>query len=215
MAMERETTGLYFSGHPMDEYREAVRKIGAKGIGSIISDFAREDGPREFSDDQTVTIAGVVSSVRTRTTKNNSLMAYIVLEDDTGAIELLAFQRALDKGGGYVTDNAALIIKGRISLRDEKEPQIIVDGIRPLNDLSVVPAEKIDKKRKKIYVRLRSDKDEVFKRIERILVMFPGSDQMVIYFEDTKKRMGANCIIHEALVTELCEILGDENVVVK
>ena len=45
--------------------------------------------------------------------------------------------------------------------------------------------------------------------------MFPGQERMVIFFEDTKKRLGAPCLIHSALVEELTELLGKENVVVK
>ena len=126
MAMEKEMTGLYLSGHPMDEYRDAARRAGAVPIGPILEDFANEDGPQDYIDGQRVTLAGVVESSRTRTTKNGTLMAYIQLEDDTGTMELLAFQRALDAGGGYVAANAALLVTGRISVRDEKEPQLMV-----------------------------------------------------------------------------------------
>ena len=45
MTMEKATTGLYLSGHPMDHYREIVRKLNAPSIVSILADFAREDGP--------------------------------------------------------------------------------------------------------------------------------------------------------------------------
>jgi DNA polymerase-3 subunit alpha len=144
-------------------------------------------------------------------------MSYIMLEDDTGAIELIAFQRALDTGGGYVFENAPLIIKGRISLRDEKDPQIVVDSIRPLSDISDIPvsAKEDADTNKKLYIRLPASDDPALKKIELILVMFPGNDKMVIYFEDTKKRIGTNCIIHDALVSELSDMLGPGNVVVK
>ena len=135
MAMERETTGLYLSGHPMDEYRDLARRAGAVSIGAVLSDFA-EGQPQRFRDNQEITLAGVVASSKTRTTRNNSLMSYITLEDDTGMMELIAFQRALDTGGSYVQDAAALLVRGRISLRDEKEPQLMVDSIRPLTELT-------------------------------------------------------------------------------
>ena len=45
--------------------------------------------------------------------------------------------------------------------------------------------------------------------------MFPGTQQMILYCEKEKKRIGAPCLIHEALVEELTERLGKENVVVK
>ncbi|MEI3086096.1 MAG: OB-fold nucleic acid binding domain-containing protein [Oscillospiraceae bacterium] len=136
MALEKETTGLYLSGHPIDGYRDAVRRIGAVPLGTLLGDLASDDGEHRFADNQLVTVAGVVASSKTRTTRNNTLMSYIQLEDDTGSMELMAFQRALDSGGAYIKDNAALVIKGRISIRDEKEPQIIVESIRPLSDMN-------------------------------------------------------------------------------
>ena len=45
--------------------------------------------------------------------------------------------------------------------------------------------------------------------------MFPGTQQMILYCEAEKKRIGARCLIHEGLVLELEELLGRENVVVK
>lgn len=210
MAMERDMTGLYLSGHPMDEYRDAARKAGAVNIGAIISDFADENGPQRFSDDQPVTIAGIVSSRRTRTTKNGTLMAYIQLEDDTGSMELLAFQRALDSGGSYVSDNAALLVRGRISVRDEKEPQLVVDTIRPISD-TAGPDGRYARPRK-LWVRLPTADKRLMRRIELLQEMFPGDDRMIVYFADTGRRLGAECVIMDSLVRELEELLGSENV---
>ena len=223
MAMEKETTGLYLTGHPMDDYRAAVRRAGAVPIGAIMSDFAEDGGPKRFEDNQYVTIAGVVASKRTRTTKNNTLMCYIQLEDDTGSMELIAFQRALDAGGGYIAENAPLIIKGRISVRDEKEPQLMVDSIRPLSDLDISAEREAAAqpqpsgadaaaRDKKLWVKLRSRDSREFRRIELLLEMFPGSQRLIICFEDGSGRLGAECSIHPALVRELGEMLGEKNV---
>ena len=219
MSMERETTGLYLSGHPMDEYRDRARDAGAVSIGAILSDFA-EGQPERFSDNQEVTVAGVVTASKTRTTKSSSLMSYITLEDDTGSMELIAFQRALDQGGAYIKDDAALLIRGRISLRDEKEPQLMVDNIRPLSDLDKLPPPPRQepnpmRQDQTLYVRLPSRDDPLFEKIKLILTMFPGDGRIVVYFEDTKKRMGAPCLLHEALIAELRERCGEANVVLK
>ena len=66
-----------------------------------------------------------------------------------------------------------------------------------------------------LWVKLPSRDDPVFRRIELILTMFPGTEPMVVYFADTKKRAGARCVIHPALVQELRELLGEQNVVIK
>ena len=64
-------------------------------------------------------------------------------------------------------------------------------------------------------MRLKSEQNPMRRRLELLLTMFPGQERMVIFFEDTKKRLGAPCLIHSALVEELTELLGEENVVVK
>ena len=229
MAMEKETTGLYLTGHPMDEYRAAVKKIGASPIGAVMNDFAAEDGPRSFADGQYITVAGVVAGARTRPTKNNSLMSYITLEDDTGAMEVIAFQRVLDQSSTFIKDNAALIVRGRISVRDEKEPQLMADTIRPIEEADSMKAAAArpdgapkptphgddPAAQQKLWVKLPAADDPRIKRIELILTMFPGQQQMVIYCAREKRKLTARCIIHDSLVAELKEMLGEENVVVK
>jgi DNA polymerase-3 subunit alpha len=212
MSMEKETTGLYLSGHPMDQYREIARRRGAVTIGSILADFSREDGPKDYRDGQRVSIAGVISTYRTRTTRNNTLMAYVNLEDDTAAMELLCFARVLEESGGYVRENFAILATGRISVRDEKEPQLMVDSIRPLSDLDEEAAAAAGEK---LYLRFPNEADPRLRKVRLALSFFPGENAVVCYFADSKKRVGTQCQIHPALVADLKERLGEENVVVK
>ena len=225
MIMEKETTGLYLTGHPMDEYRDAVKKIGAQSIGVVMNDLASDTVPHSFADGQMITIAGVVDAVKTRPTKNNSLMSYITLEDDTGTMELIAFQRVLDRSGEYIKENAPLIVRGTISVRDEKEPQLMVETLRPITDADVMRAPGAERRggnsqtgaaeNSKLWVKLPTESDPRRARIELILTMFPGTQQLVIYCEREKKKLAARCCIHDSLIAELQEMLGNENVVVK
>ena len=211
MTMEKEVTGLYLTGHPMDAYREIARKRGAVTIGSILNDFDGEEGPQRFRDGERVAVAGVIATYKTRTTRNNTLMAYVNLEDDTASMELLCFSRVLGESGGYIRENNAVLVTGRISVRDEKEPQIMVDTIAPLNQGETQQQEK----EPRLYIRMPSRQDPRMRKVELVLSFFPGEGQAVLYFEDTKKRYGARCLIHPALIQDLKERLGEENVVVK
>ncbi|MEG1879486.1 MAG: DNA polymerase III subunit alpha, partial [Pseudoflavonifractor sp.] len=160
MTMEKETTGLYLSGHPMDEYREAARRQRAVSIGAILSDFAQENGATDFQDGQKITVGGVVTASKTKTTKNNTLMAYVTLEDDSGAMELLIFARVLGESGSYIKENMPLLVTGRISVRDEKAPQIMVDHVRPLTENDAAAPPKPDaEKPKRLFVRIPSAED--------------------------------------------------------
>lgn len=216
MNMEHEITGLYLSGHPMEEYRNAAAQIGAVTIGSIFEDFSLEEQER-YSDGQKITVAGIITATKTRATKNNTLMAYITLEDGSGTMEILVFQRALDMSGNYIKENMPVSITGRLSVRDENDPQIVADIVEPLDGKVILPGtESIQNdKDRKLYVRLKSADDPVYERIKSILFMFPGTQQMIIYFEDSGKRVGTRCVIHRALVAELQKMLGKGNVITK
>ena len=220
MAMEKETTGLYLSGHPMDEYRQLARRCGATPIGDILGDFGSEQGPAKYRDEQKIVVAGVISRYQTKTTRNNSLMAYVTLEDDTGTMELLVFSRTLSDSSNYIYENSPILVSGKISVRDEKEPQILCDQIRPLGDpaLEEQAAQRQQNKKpqgQKLYLKIPCREDGRMRKIKLILSMFPGEGQAILYFEDTQKRLGTPCVIHPALVSEMKELLGEGNVVVK
>ena len=213
LAMERETTGLFISGHPMEEYRQAAQQVGAVRITSIMSDFAQEGGSVKFSDGQRVVIAGIITSVRRKTTKSNSMMAYVVIEDDGVSMEMLVFARTLNESGNYLREDMAVYCGGRISVRDEKEPQLMADYIRPLADLDDrLPMQEPEKT---LYIKIPSVESPVYRRSKLVLSMFPGDTRTVLYIADTKKRLGGHCLIDDALLNELRELLGEENVVVK
>ena len=213
MRMEKETTGLYLTGHPMDEYRQEARKHHAVTLGSITGDFKEETGPQQYSDGQRVTVAGIISSVKTKTTKSNSLMAYVTLEDDTAAMELLCFSRVLTDSGAYLKANTPVIVQGKISVRDEKEPQIMVDRVQPLVTGGEAPAAAASDRRT-LWVKL-PDGGAYFTWLRRLFSMFPGEQPAVIYLADSGKKLRAQCLHHNALFDELTEQLGAKNVVVK
>ena len=215
MQMEKEVTGLYLSGHPMDAYRDSLRRLGVASIGAILGDFSAE-GQHRFQDGQSVSVAGVVSSVRTRPTKNKSLMSYVVLEDDSGAMELIVFQKVLDQAGRFLQENAVLFVRGRISARDDKEPQLMAEALLPLEQ-AIADARRAaeDAREKTLFVKIPSRSDRAMRRLELLLTMFPGREPLVIWCEAERKKLAARCRIHPALIQELRLILGEDSVVVK
>lgn len=216
MSMEHEVTGLYLSGHPMDDYRAPAKAAGAVPLGLILSDFASNEGPRRFRDDQKLLLAGIIDAVKTKPTKNNSMMAYITLDDGSGTMELLCFQRVLDQCGSYLGPGAPVYISGRLSVRDEKDPQLVVDSVRPLTtEMPVETPPQTSPAGKKLWLKLPGESSPDYPRIRRVLTMFPGTTPLVLYFEDTKVRRGSRCLLHQALLDELKSILGEANVVVK
>ena len=215
MAMEKETTGIYISGHPMDDYRQYL-----KGTHVVpIADLMAEESP--YRDDQTVSVAGIVQSVKMKTTRNNSMMAYVSVEDDTAAIEMLAFSNVLNQYGGYLKENSPVVITGRLSIRDEKEPQIVINRARPITDFSERPAVEEEPQRNTVvaaetlYLKLPSEQDPVYRKVRAIVNMFPGNGKVVLFFADTRLRRAAQAAFDGRMLAELKNILGDGNVVLK
>ncbi len=225
MRQEKEITGLYLSGHPMHAYRELAQRAGAVRIASIGEDFAQEGGPTVYRDEQQIAVAGVVTAYRTRTTRNNSLMAYATVEDETGSIELLCFARTMEKCGRLLAVGSAVLVRGKLSVRDEKPPQILCDAVYALRKGDGVPTEQNVRTArqagvemlpgKTLWLRLPSVDDPALQHINRVIRMFPGYTPAKLVFTDTGRRMGATCLLAKSLVEELTEVLGQENVVVR
>ena len=214
LAMEKETTGIYISGHPMDDYRPFLKNTHVVHIGDLMGEES------SFQDDQIVSVAGIVQNVKMKTTRNNSMMSYVTVEDDTAAIEMLAFSNVLNQYGGYLRENSAVVITGRLSIRDEKEPQIVINRARPISDyadgsVQPEPAPQQRNRNATLYLRLPSEQDRLYPKIKAILNMFPGENGAVLYFADTRKRRGTRCMIAESMLRELNNLLGKENVVLK
>ena len=213
MLMEKETTGIYISGHPMDDYRSFLVGSHVVPIGKIM------DEESTYQDDQIVSVAGIVQTIKMKTTRNNSMMAYVTVEDDTASIEMLVFSTVLNQYGGYLRENQPVVVTGRLSLRDDKEPQIIVNRARPITDFSernlVVEAAAQSKLSGTLYIRLTGEDDPAYRKVKAMINMFPGQMPVVLFFADTKKRRGSRCELDVRLIRELENVLGKENVVLK
>ena len=214
--LEKETMGIYISGHPMDDYRGLLRNTHVVHIADLM------DEEKNFQDDQIVSVAGIVQAVKMKTTRSNSMMAYVTVEDDTAAIEMLAFSNVLNQYGGYLKENSPVVVTGRLSIRDEKEPQIVINRARPMSDFAnqeIVPGPEDTKQNRihqgTLYLRLPTEDQKLYPKIKAILNMFPGDSGVVLYFADTRQRRGTRCVIMDSMLQELKNVLGEANVVLK
>jgi len=102
-----------------------------------------------------------------------------------------------------------------VSLRDDKEPQLIIKDARPMSDYSKPPRIVQPPSQGTLYLRLATEDNRIFPKVRSIINMFPGDRQAVVYFADTKQRRGAKCALDQRMIDELKRLLGEENVVVK
>ena len=220
MAMEKETTGIYISGHPMDDYRNYLKGTSVVPISALTGEES------QFKDEQIVSIAGIVQTIKMKMTRNNSMMAYVTVEDDTASIELIVFSNALNEHGGYLRENAPVVVVGKLSVREDKEPQIIVNRVRPMSDFAdpaqrkvmeqfIPHAQPVRPLEGTLYLRLPTENTPLQRKVRAILNMFPGENPAVLFFADTRLRRGTRCQLRQNMLDELRNVLGEANVVLK
>ena len=213
LMLEKETTGLYLSGHPMDQYRRQLKGLPILPIVQVVGEEAT------VKDEALVTVAGIIQSVKQKTTRNNSVMAYVTLEDDTAAVELLVFSNALSQCGAWLREGNALVAWGKVSIRDEKAPQIILNRGSSIEEYRSAAqrttSEEPKPKCAKLYLRLPSEDSLEYKKSRAILNMFPGAVDTVLFFADTRVRRGTRCDPDPIMLQELKSLLGADSVVEK
>lgn len=207
LTLEKAATGLYLSGHPLSEYRAQIEAANAAPISEILESFT-EGSVGTVQDGDTVTIAGVILTKKNKNTRNDSLMAFVTLEDMSGSIEALVFPKVLTRYAPLLAEEAVVSMTGKVSAREGEEPKLICDAVAPLAGAAV-------KKPKKLYLRLRSADDPNLARVERVTAIFDGTTPLIYYFGDEKKYSpaAAGVEVTAGMLARLNEILGADNVV--
>jgi DNA polymerase-3 subunit alpha len=142
LAMEKEMLGLYVTGHPLQEYEDEIREqvsinsseLAESGEEAAPGRAGSEIAPagRMLHDGMLVTVGGIITGKKTKTTRSNNLMAFVTLEDMYGSMEIIVFPTVLSKYGALLAEESLVFIDGRISMKEEEQPKIICDTVRPI-----------------------------------------------------------------------------------
>lgn len=141
LAMEKEMLGLYVSGHPLDEYKSILDGNVTLYSSDLFVDTSEDEtgdiniAAKKLEDSMKVVVGGIVNSRKTKTTKSNNLMAFIGLEDLFGAMEILVFPTIYEKFSQLLQPESIIIIKGKLSLREDEQPKIICEEVFPIKSL--------------------------------------------------------------------------------
>lgn len=206
LRLEKEVTGIYFSGHPLQEYEGYSRQIGASKISDILS--------QKFKDGSRVNIVAIISSIKTKTLKNGNVILYCVAEDLYSSIDITAFNATFSLYKQFFVENNIVLLSGRISEREDRPTEIICDKISPIGDEKMnIP---IAKKPPTVYIRIPSISSDCVEKLKKIFENNKGDSEVFLYCEDTKKKFSPPDnlkISHENDVIEkICEIIGNKNV---
>ena len=126
LAMEKEMTGVYITGHPMMEYEKYMEQYPVNLLTILES---REEGLS--LDGKEVTLPCIIQSRRNRTTKTNRLMANLVIEDLYAQMNAMVFPGVVERLNFVLQPDALVLLKGRVSIREEEDPMLLVDDAKP------------------------------------------------------------------------------------
>lgn len=187
LAMEKEMTGLYLSGHPLDEYKKSLELQTSTTIETVFESYEMieegiandVDGEGTMSeeppinDNDTVIIGGILTEVKQKVTRNNTIMAFLTLEDLSGSIEVIVFPRTLEKLRNLIQPDSIVKIKGRISIKEDELPKLICETIEGL--------EKINSE--KLYIKVNTEEDvrNVNTEIKKIISGCEGNTAVYVF----------------------------------
>lgn len=187
LAMEKEMTGLYLSGHPLDDYKESLRLQTSTTIDKIMytKEILEENvdtdltvalqgyNERVIQDGTRVVVAGIISEVSRKVTRNNTMMAFIRIEDLTASMEVIVFPKTLEKVNSLINADALVVIRGRVSVNEEELPKILCEDITPLEKINT----------EKVYIRVEdgTKAKEVNKLLKVLLTEYKGDTPLYIF----------------------------------
>ncbi|MDO5022613.1 MAG: DNA polymerase III subunit alpha, partial [Eubacteriales bacterium] len=132
LQMEKEMTGVYISGHPLENYAELLDTLD---FSTQALEEINDRGEEALNfDGKNVTIGGLVSAIRTQTTKKGQLMSFLTLEDLYGQVECILFPRIHDRFYSLLNKDEAVLVNGKLSIQEDEDSKILVDSISPLKD---------------------------------------------------------------------------------
>ncbi len=205
LSFEKEVMGIYVSGHPLEAYAELMKK----NITATTMDFAIDEETNEtkVKDGVMATVGGIIASKTIKTTRTNSMMAFITLEDMVGAVEIIIFPRDYEKYKIYLQEDNKVLVRGKIAVEEDKPAKMICQEIIPFDSIP-----------KEIWIkypnRERFVEDE--QRLYGILSDYDGTDSVCIYLECEKaikhlpKSMSIKAEVE--LINKLKQIYTESNV---
>ena len=237
LKMEKEMTGLYLSGHPLDKYEMHIDRLGYAKTADILE--AGKSSLSRYKDGDTVTFCGIITGITIKQTRSGQNMAFVSAEDMLGSIEIIVFPKTLQNYASYITASAVITVSGNISVEEEKEPKILASVISGAPDENTVAVtrnnynrpsaprvnitnsqpEKTSKSHKRgLFLRFENEIDPRIKKVLTITSIFDGDFPLIFYYKDKKhydlRPKNEFVFLNETMVKELSRILGEENVAV-
>ena len=204
LAFEKEVIGLYVSGHPLEEYQNMWKK----NITRTSLDFQLNDEDETaVADNAREIIGGIISEVTVKVTKQNSVMAFVTIEDLYGTVEVLVFPKLYEKYRQIIAEDNKVFITGRVTSGGEENAKMICETITSFDDKS-----------SELWIRFenKEEYEEKYPQLLENIKLSNGKDKIVIYLnqEKAKKILPASCNVNadQQFLWKMQDLFGENNV---
>ena len=204
LAFEKEVIGLYVSGHPLEEYQNMWKK----NITKTSLDFQLNDEDETaVADNAREIIGGIISEVTVKVTKQNSVMAFVTIEDLYGTVEVLLFPKLYEKYRQIIAEDNKVFITGRVTSGGEENAKMICETITSFDDKS-----------SELWIRFenKEEYEEKYPQLLENIKLSNGKDKIVIYLnqEKAKKILPASCNVNadQQFLWKMQALFGENNV---
>ncbi len=203
LAMEKAATGMYLSGHPMNNYRAFARNARFTPIIDINS--------KKLGDGRRVSVVGIIGDIKLKQLKNKNTIAYTTLEDTSSTVDVIAFSSVIAAYRPLMYEGNIVVINGKISEREDREPELICESVEQVPETAQKTEENST-----LYIKIESLKSAQFNKVCDALARYKGDSDVIIVCADTGKRVMAPDRLKvepsQQLVQDLSAFLGKNNV---
>ena len=210
LMMEKETTGLYISSHPMEQYKELAIKLKCDTIGDILN--ADNDFNSKYVDTFSVKIMGIINGITRKQTKAGDTMAFVTLEDVNGSLEVIIFPKLFTKYSNILYNGNILMVGGRLSVKEEENPKVILDFAESAENVKANQTKKSG-----LFIRVENETCSIYVRCNEIIADAKNGDvPLYFYFANSKKYFPCKKIsVDDNLLYNLKDIAGKQNVILQ
>lgn len=212
-SMEKEMLGVYLTRHPLGEYIEITKRVATATCEEISE--AGEAGSL-MHDGMSVTVAGIISSKKTLITKSNKMMAFLEVEDLSGAIEVIVFPNVFERCRSLIEEDKIVVIKGTLNFKEEETPKLLADSVTDINEQMPVKTNEADTMLKLRIVGTPERENEILAYIKYVIGEHRGDIPVVIYMSSSRKPLRASRELwvdgSDDFILRMKELLGQENV---
>ena len=209
LAMEKEMLGIYLSGHPLEKLKNKIEKttnINSLEIAEIDTELEETGKLKKHKEDESVKCLGIISKVKKKITKNNSMMAFVTIDDLYGSFEVIVFESVFNRCSYAIEEEKIVYVEGRLSIREDEPTKIVASNIKEVAE--------DDNYYEKINVNITEfseERKESLRNFIRIYSKKPNCDTKIEVTVGDEIRDCGKIFIDKETLEKLKELAGEEN----